>query len=549
MNLRPGIGGTDRWSISGLVEQTDLEIIGLGPVALAVRSRIAWRRFTLDGYVYCYLSLFDREVDRRVEAYVRRIRERRLLPGDMHALGFCLEPTDAVIMASRDNAIGWKGGACAIPLYWRHLAERIVVTTKLPAPSTSGLSRYGLIASFAVVGTVLQNDQNLILQSPIDGWTKVRRGAATNWRFGGAGASFAETPVDFDSTPLPENLLSYRGIVEELRNQMERFGESQKNAGPTVFELSGGIDSTLTALSARRPGERLLGISISFPFYEFRFEDGIQIETAFALDAERIAIDGRNLYAYAPHAPRLSLDEPAIICLIARREEAVANIACDAGASTILVGEGGDQLLSEHLLQPMQISDQIDHEVMRVDSRPSLHCVLRNMHAAPAEYLNRSTLNFSYDSRLAPAIKARWGVMPRTPFTDLGMTICGIAYAKWCAEHGFNPGKKVIVDAFADVLPEAIRQRRGKVTWEGVYARTYVAHADGLSAEFESCRQALEEIGFDVRWLLRRVQALGSLEASEYGRDDREVMSAYAIAYWLNEKGIHRRSDCPTWSA
>ncbi len=136
----------------------------------------------------------------------------------------------------------------------------------------------------------------------------------------------------------------------------------------------------------------------------------------------------------------------------------------------------------------------------------------------------------------------------RTPFTDLGMTICGVAYAKWCAGHGFNPGKKIIIDAFADVLPEAIRQRRGKVTWEGVSARTYVANKNSLSEEFESCHEALEEIGFNVQWLLKRVRALGGLEATEYGRDDREVMSVYAIAYWLNEKRIHRRSDC-AWFA
>ena len=135
----------------------------------------------------------------------------------------------------------------------------------------------------------------------------------------------------------------------------------------------------------------------------------------------------------------------------------------------------------------------------------------------------------------------------RTPFTDLGMTMCGLAYAKWCAGHGFNPGKKIIADAFADILPEAILRRRGKVSWEGVYARTYVANEGSLSKEFESCHEALEEIGFDVQWLLRRVRALGRLETTEYGRDDREVMSAQAVAYWLNEKGIFKRADC-TWA-
>ncbi len=472
------------------------------------------------------------------------IRERQFMPNDIRALGFCLEPTDTMIVVSRDDVIGWKGGACAIPVYWQPNGEQIIITTCLPHPSESGLSRHGLIASFAVVGAALQNDQNLILQSPVAGWTKLRRGAVTRWTGRGRNFRCAEAAIDFAEAPLLEHLLHYDGIVEELRNQIQLFGESQVNAGLTVFELSGGIDSTLTAWGVRRQGERPLGISISFPFYEFRFEEGIQIETAKALDADREEVDGRKLYAYAPQERRLSLDEPAIICMIAKREETLARIARNAGANTILVGEGGDQLLSEHLLQPMRVSDQIDRSVMRARGCLALENVMREMHAAPVDYLNRSTLNFSYDARLTTAIKERWKVTTRTPFTDLGMTMCGIAYAKWCASHGFNPGKKIMVDAFADILPEAILRRHGKVSWEGVYARTYVANEDSLSKEFESCYEALEDIGFDVPWLLRRVRALGRLDATEYGYDDREVMGAHAIAYWLNEKGISKRVDC-----
>lgn len=547
MNRHRGTGGTDQWLTSDSGHQTDLEVVDLGPVLLAIRREVSWRKFTEAGNVYYYLSLFDREVDRRVTAYTRRFRERQIMPSNLGTLGFDLEPTDTLIVVGQTDIFGWKGGACGIPLYWRRVGEQILITTRLPHPSTSGLSRRGLIASFAVVGAVLQNDQNLLLQSPVAGWTKVRRGAATHWGTG-KNLSFAETPVDFAKAPLLEHLLHYDGIVEALRSQMGQFRETQIATGPTVFELSGGMDSTLTAWSARRPGNRLLGISISFPFYEFRFEDGIQIDVARALDAERMELDGRNLYAYAPQKHRVSLDEPVIICMIAKREETFAKIARNEGANTILVGEGGDQLLSEHLLEPMRVTNQIDRSVLKADKRLALDNVMRDMSAAPTDYLNRSTLNFSYDARLVPAIKELWGVTTRTPFTDLGMAMCGIAYAKWCAARGFNHGKKIIIDAFSDVLPEAVQQRRGKVSWEGVYARTYVAHEDSLSEEFESCHEALEEIGFDIQWLMKRVRALGRLEATEYGRDDREVMSVHAIAYWLNEKGIHRRTDC-TWLA
>jgi hypothetical protein len=520
------------------------DAIELGRLWLTMRPHVSRRIFGFASGSVCYLTLFDRELEARAAAFQRRIDEGRVQLRDAKMLGLCLEPSDAAVMVRGNEVIVCKGGACAIPLYWRFAAERIAVTTRLPSPSASALSRRGLLAAFSVVAAVLQNDQNLLLASPLAGWTKLRRGAVTVWRGGGDKCKFCETPIDFAEAAVPERLRAYAGIVEELRHQMRVFGATQHGPGRSIFELSGGMDSTLTAWSARRSGEKMVGVSINFPFYEFRFEEEIQIETAKALGAERWRVDGRDLYAYTPCEPRLALEEPAIISMIAKREARFADLARKAGADAILVGEGGDQLLSEPLLEPMRITDRIDRNVMNAAKRPALNAMVQAMRAGPSAFLNRSTLNFSYDARLALAIKERWGTVSRTPFTDLGMAMCAIAYAKWCANQGFNPGKKLLADAFGDILPAAIRERRGKVSWEGVYARTYLANAEALRAEFEACHDALEEIGFDVRWLVRRVGALERLQLTDYGQDDREVMSAYAIAYWLNEKGVRKRMDC-----
>lgn len=510
-------------------------------MTLLLRAAVACRTVDIAGIAYHYLSLNDHEIDGRAAAFVARMTVGGVAAAALRTIGFCLEPADAVIAAGLDQIVCWKGGACGIPLFWSRGKSGVFLATHLPHPSETGLSRVGLMGSFATVTASLQNDPNLVLHSPVAGWKRVRRGAATRWSRFGTGPDNDEVAIDFALMELPASRFRhYEGIVEELRVQMQRFGEAQVGNGNGIVELSGGMDSTLAAWSVLRQGGSLSGVSISFPFYEFRFEDAIQIETARALGLERIAVDGRDLYAYAPCATRLPLDEPAVLSMISRREQSFARIARERGAHTVYVGEGGDQLLSEHLFEPMSIDDQLDTGALQPQVRAVFREVLRDMHAAPPDYLKRSTLAFSYDARLAPAVKEVWGVTTRTPFTDLGMVLCGIAYARWCVEHGFNEGKKIVAEAFSDVLPGAIMRRRGKVSWEGVYARTYQAHEDALGTEFESCQDTLEKIGFDVGWLMRRVRALGRLEITDYGRADREVMSAYALASWLNEKGIQR---------
>lgn len=520
------------------------DTIDLGKATLLLRAAVACRTVDIAGTAYHYLSLHEHEVDRRAADYVSRLLGNVVASSDLRAIGFCLEPADAVISAGRDEIVCWKGGACAIPLFWSRASRGISIATRLPHPTETGLSRAGVIGSFATVAAALQNDQNLVLRSPVAGWTRLRRGAATRWSRFASGPEVDEVAVDFAEVELPgSHWCRYDGIVDELRVQMRRFGEAQAGLGNAIFELSGGMDSTLAAWSVLRQGGSLLGVSISFPFYEFRFEETIQAETARALGVERVVLDGRDLYAYAPCETRLSLDEPAVISMISRREQAFASVARARGADTVFVGEGGDQLLSEHLFEPMRIDDQLDTHALRPQGRATLYHVLRAMRAAPAEYLKRSTLAFSYDARLALAMKEAYGITTRTPFTDLGMVLCGIAYARLSAEHGFNEGKQIVADAFADVLPAAIMQRRGKVSWEGVYARTYQVHEGNLGKEFELCHPMLEKLGFDVWWLTRRVRALGRLENTDYGRADREVMSAYALASWLNERGIQRHTD------
>ena len=88
-----------------------------------------------------------------------------------------------------------------------------------------------------------------------------------------------------------------------------------------------------------------------------------------------------------------------------------------------------------------------------------------------------------------------------------------------------------------------MRQRRGKVAYDGVWMRAYRAQADHIAARFETVRDVLAHIGVDVDWLQRRARDLGTWQA----KSDREMLALYAIAWWLGAWGIRRVSDV-AWS-
>ena len=64
-------------------------------------------------------------------------------------------------------------------------------------------------------------------------------------------------------------------------------------------------------------------------------------------------------------------------------------------------------------------------------------------------------------------------------------------WARFCAGRGVTEGKRVLADAFAVDLPKAVIGRRGKVSWDGVCARTYAKNADAITRELERASSSL----------------------------------------------------------
>jgi asparagine synthetase B (glutamine-hydrolysing) len=387
-----------------------------------------------------------------------------------------------------------------------------------------------------------QYEPNLALASPLSHWFRCRRGAITKL-LPGAGC-VDERPVDF-----ADFLGAERGrddLIEAIRSALDNFGRRQQLRSRAVVELSGGFDSTLAAVAAQKHGIKLLGASIYFPYYEFRFEEGIQLAVAKALSISRTRLDGPNLFPYASPDWWPRLDEPATSVIGLKRDITVARFASNNGLDRVFVGQGGDQLFSEDMLEPLPPPISLARGAFSNAGWRKVKLAWTVMHSTQS-FLRRSTLTYLCDARLDVAMKETFGVVTRSPFTDLEMVRCGMSWASLSRRLGLCQGKMILADAFALEFPDVVTGRRGKVCWDGVSARAYALHANSIVNEIEMVRGPLEYLGLDIRWLIRRIEQLAGWEKAKFDRDDKEVFAVYALATWLRSWGIERVSDCG-WS-
>ena len=510
-----------------------------GSLRLDVRRAVAVRRFANRRQSFFYLSLFDDEIDSRLEDFLpfwptTIWNELNLASAALH-----LEPTDAIVIAgSGDETLIARGGACNFPLYWAVGAGSVIVSTILPVHRHCHLSVAGLLASVAVVSMTYQNEPNLSLNTPLSGWFRCRRAALSKLSPGSGCVS--ERPLDHAASGDDKHDRDH--LTQALRLALDKFGRRQKGCLRAVVELSGGLDSTMTAIAARSHGIELQGISVHFPFYEFRFEEGIQQAASEALTMSRVRLDGTAFYPYAPPDYWPRLDEPATSVIGLKRDLTVARLAMKQGVHRIFVGQGGDQLFAEDMLQPLPMPIQLARGAFSKAAWITIEQARNVMISTPA-FRRRSTLTYLYDARLDVALKEALGTITRSPFTDLDMIQGGLAWASLSRRLGAHEGKQILVDAFAEQLPNAVVSRRGKVCWDGVCARAYALHGHSIVNEIERVRGPLERAGLDVPWLTQRVGKLARWETSTFGRDDREVFAVYALATWLHSWGIEQVSD------
>lgn len=506
---------------------------------LDIRKAVAVRRI----YSNCtllYLSVFDDEIDLRLDAFMSNKLPNEWSYSSLARCAQYMEPTDAIVIVSGRQVLVARGGACSFPLYWKVSEDFVVLSTVLPIDSNRCLSLSGLLSAVAVVAVTYQNEPNLVLSAPLPGWFRCRRGAVSLLK-PGAGRVLAECPIDLAF--IDESEPDRGRLIESVRLALDKFGRRQRSQNACVIELSGGFDSTMAAIAARNHDVELYGVSVHFPYYEFRFEDDLQVAVSDALQISRMRLDGTRLFAYAPPEWWPRLDEPATVVIGLKRDLAIARLAQGWGVNRVLVGQGGDQLFSEDMLEPVPPAVPLSREAFSRSAWETIECVRKDMQSAKY-YLRRSTLTYLHDARMDMAMKESFGIHTRSPFSDIDMIRCGVAWAKQSAKSGIREGKKILTEAFEAEFPYVVANRKSKVSWDGVCARSYALHGKAIAAELEHEGMVLEHIGIDVAWLIKRVGELARWEKTTFGQDDKEIFAVYALATWLHSWGVEHVSDC-----
>lgn len=493
---------------------------------LGVRAGVAVRCRTLERGIAYYLSLYEDEIDQRAEAFWEGCTGNGL---DAAAVS-SLELSDAVVAMIGNATWIARGGACAFPLYWSKRAERLEIATRLPIASSGVFSRVGLLSIMSAASFSGSYEPNSFTETPLVGWYRVRRSALSAFDGGVLINERAMQAYSEDG--------DLETVESQVRTAFEAYGRSQRHVHSAILELSGGYDSTLAAALSRPYVQSILGVSVEFPYYEFRFEAETQLAVAKALKVERVVLNGDDLVPYSPSYGNLQFDEPTVFATGIRHAERVASLAAELKAERIYMGHGGDQLFATDLssAEPF-VHDPISSGPF---TRTAWRAVSRALNVARTSvWTHRRFGTFVCDGRQDILVKEAFGSTVRTPFSDLKVFRSAMAWSLVCARRGVRPDKTVLARALTDYLPVEVVRRRGKVAYDGVWMRAYARNAATIADLFESSAGALRSLGLSPEWLIRRVHELAKWRQCS----DREVLAAYAVAHWLKSWELHSARD------
>jgi asparagine synthetase B (glutamine-hydrolysing) len=500
--------------------------LAIGNVALRIRPAVAVRERSLPGGTGCYLSLYDEEIDERADAlwcaWNPLVRASDLAP---------LELTDAAIVVGEDGSVlVARGGAATFPLYWRTDDGRLSLSTALPVLEEEPFSRQGLLAALAGACVHGSYEVNATNRTPLARWQRTRRASLARFAHG----RLVEERILHAAHPLEHQ--SRADIALEVRAAFDAYARTQSGIRSSVLEVSGGFDSTLAAALPSRAGMR--GISVAFPYYEFRFESAVQRATAEFLGIPRTEIDGDDLFPYSAPDTRVRFDEPTVFVTGIRHAEQVARFAATGGAQRIYNGHGGDQCFATDLSAREElVSNPITRGPFTSEAWRAVGQAIDDARRSP--WMERSLGTFVYDARPDVWVKESLGPTLRTPFADRRVFQSALAWSRWCQAQGVRPDKSILAEAASDLLPQAILERRGKVAYDGVWMRAYLRHAEHIAQVFEQTGDVLTQLGVSPNWLQRRARELGEWA----DKSDREVLALYAIATWLLAWGVTRAGD------
>ncbi|WP_340105453.1 asparagine synthase-related protein [Rhodohalobacter sp. 8-1] len=309
-----------------------------------------------------------------------------------------------------------------------------------------------------------------------------------------------------------------------------------------AFEVSGGIDSTiatsrgLLALSKRGMEDKAFGVSITYPYYEFRREDRFISDVYADHGMRRISLDGRKLLPFAGVKRTPVHNIPNLAVVGAAQHTAVVDAAAKHGASLLFNGLGGDTLFGMGPTGQYRF-----HEAPR---RPEWFTrrgwkIVTHHWKQLIDYFDSGERSSKRQFFTGAHIDDGWadtiiaqprGVRRQCLFTN--PDIIPLAARLWSQRPNGASYKSVLREVFAKDLPQSIRRRRHKIAYDGLYVRGYRSALPDLEKLISRSEDALSEAGIKTPHFLEAVHEIARGDLT----DDRLVSSVLACLLWMEKK-------------
>ncbi|MGI9316770.1 MAG: asparagine synthase-related protein [bacterium] len=470
-----------------------------------------------------------------LDLYAKRLKESKQPCFEaIFDLASALPITDAIILFFNDkSAVVVRGASANFGLYRESGAGKAKLATYLPPPTDAPLSKKGL---WHCVASGLQQgcyEPNLTLYTPFRDWRRLRRGAIT--AINPEGKIQAETPIHYNhrhsGTEDPATMLEVA---------LKRFSKSTFHNHHLLVEVSGGYDSTLAALSAQDDVKSWDGVSIDYPYYEFRFEKEAQQAAAKSLSIKNhYWIDGSKFGSYTRSDWSPKTNEPCLGATGIERTRLVAETAQKAGAKQILVGTGGDQLFGSDLNTPEPFYYKFSRRFITRAGLPVFNDAQSSLRSE-AVWTDRTIGTYIDPAPFYEQVLRDFGVQFVSPFADRKILRIALLWGEIKKKDSLSLSNKDVMRFLPDIrLPPEISNRHGKAPYDGVWSRSYMSNGKHIGELFSLIEPIFEKIGINNKWLFQQLDSLVKCSTDQ----DQEVIISYAIAKWFNEWNVEKLTD------
>lgn len=303
-----------------------------------------------------------------------------------------------------------------------------------------------------------------------------------------------------------------------------------------TVEVSGGIDSAILAarLKALAPELFRFGISIEYPYYEFRFERPGFIEPVYEqLGIDAVYLDGGKIGMFDRMENLPPHDEPSRASGAFAQMMSVFPAAVERGAEAVFNGQGGDQIFGT---RPTDWAGQLARDCpvdwllghMKDRCMASLGKLRSHITGPemdrPMAYWGGLMLHDGWADRY---VTPQMGLRYECGFVSSHLLELVHEYRRRISERG-HPHKFAAREIFADELPESLRLRRSKVAYDGVSIRAFHRNRDALVDLVDGHADHLRGNGIHPRRVLKHLDRV--VQGENRGRH--LLMALFGYLLW-----------------